>query len=62
MCSDETCSESSQDSDVDDSEFPGCREGRLITLLSFCERAVLGPKVIAIRMMDVFCQSSGRVY
>ena len=34
-----TCSESCQDSDVDGSEFPGCRGGvedLLITLLSFC--------------------------
>ena len=34
-----TCSESCQDSDVDGSEFPGCRGGvedLLMTLLSFC--------------------------
>ena len=35
----ETCSESCQDSDVDGSEFPGCKgsvDGLFIKLLSFC--------------------------
>ena len=33
---DEMCSESCQDSDVDGSEFPGCKGSVLIKLLSFC--------------------------
>ena len=32
----DTCSELCQDSDVDGSEFPGCKCDLLIQLLSFC--------------------------